>query len=160
MYQIRPIIQDDDPHLARIITDVLISFGAVGDGYACADPEIWEMYATYTRLGYGYWVVSDVFNRAMGGGGFGALDGGEDEICEIQKMYFEPIVRGLGYGRQILEMAVNGARVSGYKYAYLETLPDMHTAQKLYSSLGFKYLDAPMGNTGHHRCPVWMGLKL
>ena len=28
--------------------------------------------------------------------------------------------------------------------------------QKLYKKAGFQYLDAPMGNTGHYSCPVWM----
>jgi putative acetyltransferase len=36
----------------------------------------------------------------------------------------------------------------------------MEAAQKLYNKTGFKYLDGPMGNTGHFSCPVHMILDL
>jgi putative acetyltransferase len=35
-------------------------------------------------------------------------------------------------------------------------MPYMEAAQKLYVKSGFEYLDAPMGDTGHCSCPVWM----
>jgi len=33
---------------------------------------------------------------------------------------------------------------------------NMKSAQKLYLSEGFNYIDKPLGNTGHSSCPVWM----
>ena len=39
---------------------------------------------------------------------------------------------------------------------YIETMPNMISAQKLYLKKGFEYIDKPMGNTGHTACPVWM----
>jgi putative acetyltransferase len=35
-------------------------------------------------------------------------------------------------------------------------MPNMLKAQKLYLKKGFKYLDNPLGNTGHNACPVWL----
>jgi len=32
----------------------------------------------------------------------------------------------------------------------------MKDAQKLYNKVGFKYIDQPMGDTGHYSCTVWM----
>jgi putative acetyltransferase len=32
----------------------------------------------------------------------------------------------------------------------------MLKAQKLYLKKGFKYIDSPLGNTGHNACPVWL----
>ena len=32
--------------------------------------------------------------------------------------------------------------------------------QKLYLNKGFKYINSPLGNTGHNACPVWMLKKL
>jgi putative acetyltransferase len=36
----------------------------------------------------------------------------------------------------------------------------MKNALNLYEKWGFKYLEAPMGNTGHYSCTVWMLKKL
>ena len=44
----------------------------------------------------------------------------------------------------------------GFEKCYLETLPEMLNAQKLYRKVGFVYICEPMGNTGHTTCPVWM----
>jgi putative acetyltransferase len=45
---------------------------------------------------------------------------------------------------------------------YLESFPDMKEAIRLYEQNGFRYLDKPLGNTGHYACNVWMvkNLKL
>jgi len=51
---------------------------------------------------------------------------------------------------------LNEARFFGYEQCYLETMPYMTDAQKLYKKFGFEYIDAPMGCTGHTSCPVWM----
>ncbi|MCB0483639.1 MAG: GNAT family N-acetyltransferase, partial [Flavobacteriales bacterium] len=90
MYRIRSIEPDDNAALATIITEVLASYGAVGDGYACADPEIQDMYGAYSRSGFGYYVLANADNIACGGGGFGALKDAPEGTCEIQKMYFLP----------------------------------------------------------------------
>jgi putative acetyltransferase len=36
----------------------------------------------------------------------------------------------------------------------------MKSAQKLYLSQGFKFIEKPLGNTGHNACPVWMIKKI
>ncbi len=47
-----------------------------------------------------------------------------------------------------------------YKNCYLETMPYMEAAQKLYKKNGFTNLEGPIGNTGHYSCNVWMLKKL
>ncbi len=44
----------------------------------------------------------------------------------------------------------------GFEQCYLETLPYMEGARKLYRKVGFKDLEAPMGDTGHYSCNLWM----
>ena len=46
------------------------------------------------------------------------------------------------------------------KTAYLETLAGMTVARKLYESLGFKQVHAPMGCTGHGGCDTWYAREL
>ena len=71
-------------------------------------------------------------------------------------MYFLPEARGLGLGQQMMTKCLEAAVSFGYKQCYLETLPNMLEAQKLYKKVGFTYIQEPMGCTGHTSCPVWM----
>lgn len=48
------------------------------------------------------------------------------------------------------------AKKFGYDQCYLETMPYMTSARKLYAKNGFKQIDKPMGNTSHYSCDVWM----
>jgi len=48
------------------------------------------------------------------------------------------------------------ARAQGFEQCYIETMPNMLAAQKLYVKKGFKYIDHPLGNTGHCNCPIWL----
>ena len=76
--------------------------------------------------------------------------------CELQKMYFLPEARGKGLGTKMMQVCLNRAREFGYEKVYIETMPYMKAAQKLYQKSGFEYIDAPMGDTGHGACQVWM----
>lgn len=55
-----------------------------------------------------------------------------------------------------MRVCLNRAKEYGYEKVYLETMPYMKAAQKLYMASGFEYIEKPMGNTGHYSCPVWM----
>ena len=46
--------------------------------------------------------------------------------------------------------------MNNFTKCYIETMPNMISAQKLYLKKGFEYIDKPIGNTGHTACPVWM----
>ncbi|NCP51185.1 MAG: GNAT family N-acetyltransferase, partial [Flavobacteriales bacterium] len=48
----------------------------------------------------------------------------------------------------------------GFESCYLETLPYMEDARKLYAKVGFETLNEPMGDTGHYSCNLWMLKKL
>ncbi len=71
-------------------------------------------------------------------------------------MYFLSEARGLGLGTKMMERCLEKAKEFGYEKCYLETMPYMIDAQKLYTRSGFEYLEEPLGNTGHNACPVWM----
>ena len=71
-------------------------------------------------------------------------------------MYFLPETRGLGIGSAMMARCLETAKGFGFEQCYLETMPFMLDAQKLYKKVGFTNIDAPMGSTGHTSCPVWM----
>ena len=79
---------------------------------------------------------------------------------QLRSVYFVVEARGLGLGIQIIEKCLQRAKDFGFESCYLETMPYMEAAQKLYKKVGFEYLCQPLGNTGHTSCPVWMLKKI
>ena len=76
------------------------------------------------------------------------------------KMYLLPEARGIGLGRTIIEKCLQTARDFGFRRIYLESMPELKLALKVYEKFGFKYLCAPMGNSGHFGCDLHMSLDL
>ena len=152
---IRAIQKEDNPKIAAVIRNVFVSDNYPKTGTAFADPQLDSMFETYEKPGAAYFVVEEE-GKIIGGGGISQLDNSAENICELQKMYFLPEARGKGIGQQMIQLCLEKAREFGYEKCYLETLPEMKTAQYLYQKLGFEYLCAPLGDTGHSTCPVWM----
>ena len=152
---IRKIQQKDNAAVAEIIRTVLIEMGAPKVGTTYADPNLDTMFETYQNPNAVYFVVEHE-GKIIGGSGIQQLDNGEETICELQKMYFMPEARGLGVGSKMMELCLQKAKDFGFKKCYLETMPFMIDAQKLYKKSGFYNINGPMGNTGHSYCSVWM----
>jgi len=153
---LRPIVADDNPHIARVIRDVSAEFGLTADkGYTVADPNLDQLYELYRAGHSAYWVVEHQ-GKVMGGGGIAPLACSAPDICELQKMYFLPEIRGLGVARELALLAMAHARQRGFRRCYLETTASLTRAIKLYESLGFVLIDTAMGCTGHGDCEVRM----
>jgi len=159
MLSIHPITPEDNSQIAQVIRTVLIEHNVPKVGTAYADVSLDCMYETYNTPRSHYWVVKDV-TRVLGGAGIASLENGPEEVCELQKMYFLKEIRGVGMGSAMMAACLDFARKQGFRQCYLETMPYMIDAQKLYQKFGFRYLDAPLGCTGHTSCPVWMLLDL
>jgi len=157
MYQIRTIQIQDNPSIAQVIREVSKEFGlAPESGFAVADPILDDLYQVYAQPNAQYWIIEDTNGRIVGGGGLSPLQG-DATVLEIQKMYFLPELRGLGFAKKILEKCFEFAQQQGFQSCYLETTQDLWQAIKLYEKLGFEHLSQPKGNTGHsHVCEVWM----
>ena len=152
---IREIKQEDDHAVAKVIRDVLIEHNVPKVGTAYADPQLDFMFEAYNIPRAVYFVVENN-GKIIGGAGVAKLANQNENICELQKMYFLPEARGLGLGKLMMEKCLASAKEFGYEKCYLETMPYMKDAQRLYLKSGFHYIDSPMGNTGHNACPVWM----
>ena len=157
--RIRLIRPEDNTRLKSLIPEILETFGAVGEGYACADPELNDMYEAYREDRSAYWVI-EWEGEVWGGGGIAPLKNSDPLHCELQKMYFHPDLRGRGLGKKVIDLSLEFARDKGFEFCYLETLPNMQVAQKLYQSFGFKFISERMGGTGHSKCPTFMLLEL
>lgn len=158
-FSIRPIQPGDDAAMAAIIRTVMPEFGAVGSGFAIADPEVDWMSRAYAAPRHAYFVV-ERDGRVVGGGGVAPLAGADTGTCELRKMYFLREARGLGAGAALMARCLAAARDFGFARCYLETLTGMDAAMRLYERSGFRRIDAPLGATGHSGCDVFYLLDL
>ena len=150
---IRPIQEEDNAAVERIIRDCLIEYGGNHEGTAWADPYLGRFSEVYAKDGRAYWVAVDQEGRVVGGVGIGEMDG-EDGVCELQKMYTIPAVRGTGIAARLLAVALDFAWRKKYRQCYLETLDNMYQAQRFYEKHGFVRTDRIFGATGHYACEV------
>ncbi|QMU63874.1 MAG: GNAT family N-acetyltransferase [Flavobacteriaceae bacterium] len=154
-YIIREIKLEDNRQIAAVIRQVLIEMGVPKVGTAYEDTSLDDMFEAYTIDRAAYFVI--VHNDTIiGGCGIAQLDDFGSNTCELQKMYFLPEARGKGLGAKMIAICLTKAKDFGFEQCYLETMPYMKAAQKLYKKNGFAFIDGPMGNTGHYSCNVWM----
>jgi len=154
-FKIREIQSEDNPKIAQAIRDVLIEYGVPKVGTAYADKILDTLFEAYNEENCIYYVIEKE-HKIYGGAGIKKLDNYNGNICELQKMYFLPEARGIGLGSKMMDICLKKAKEFGFEKCYLETLPYMEDARKLYRKVGFKDLDAPMGDTGHYSCNLWM----
>lgn len=153
---IREIQPQDNVALAQAIREVLIEMEVPKVGTAYADKALDMMFETYDSDRSVYFVVENEEGEILGGAGIAQLANYKGNVCELQKMYFTQKARGKGLGAEMINKCLNVARQFGFEKCYLETMPNMKDAQRLYLKTGFEYIDGPLGDTGHCSCPVWM----
>ncbi|RYY95703.1 MAG: GNAT family N-acetyltransferase, partial [Chitinophagaceae bacterium] len=114
-----------------------------------------HLYELFRAPGSAYFVAEQE-GRILGGGGIYPTDGLPDGTCELVKMYLLPEARGTGLGSRLIQASLDFAATAGYTQVYLESMPELRNALSAYARFGFRYLDAPLGNSGHHGCGLWM----
>jgi len=156
---IREIRPQDNAQIEKVIKDCFPEWGIPMVGTAYEDTETSNMYEAYQNEGEVYFVVDDG-NKVLGGAGIKKLNDFEGEVCELQKMYFSPEIRGYGLAKKMIEKCMTAAKNLGYKTCYLESASQLKPAIKLYETSGFEHRDTPLGNTGHYSCGIWMTKEL
>jgi len=156
---IRPIQPTDNPHLALIVRNTLAEFGAANPGTVYFDSTTDTLFELFQAKNAAYF-VAEANGTILGGGGIYPTEGLPENTCELVKMYLLPDARGIGLGRTLIEKCLETAKEKGFQQVYLETLNELHLALKIYARFGFEYLKAPMGNSKHFGCGLWMLKKL
>ncbi|WP_396218116.1 GNAT family N-acetyltransferase [Flavobacterium sp.] len=154
-YIIREIEPKDNLKIATVIRNVFEELDAPKAGTAYADPHLNTLFEVYQAENEIYFIV-EMDGNILGGCGVGNLVEAEFKICELQKMYLAKEARGKGIAKELMQKCLTFAKQAGYDKCYIETLPFMKNAQKLYVKSGFTYIDGPMGATGHNACDVFM----
>ena len=55
-----------------------------------------------------------------------------------------------------MEKCFESAKQYGYRQLYLESLPELEKAVSMYIKAGFRFINHPLGNSGHFGCNIWM----
>ncbi len=155
MISIRPIKRLDNPYLAVIIRQALAEFGANKPGTVYYDSTTDNLFELFDHKKSMYFVAEEKGN-ILGGGGIYPTQGLPTGTCELVKMYLSPEARSKGIGRKIMNQCFAFAKKVGYHQIYLETMPELAQAVCVYKRLGFHQLAAPLGNSGHFDCNIWM----
>ena len=157
-YTVRPIQPCDNAAVEHLIRTCLVEFGGNRAGTAWADPDLGRFSEVYSAEKSRYWVAADAAGQIVAGTGIGPLPGTQ-AVCELQKMYCLPEVRGTGVSHRLMDTALAFAR-RFYDGCYLETLPNMKAAQRFYEKYGFQTVDVLPVPTAHFACDVRYFLPL
>ena len=154
--QIRPIQLEDNPAIAKVIRSTLEEFGANKPGTVYFDSETDHLFELFSQTPGSAYQVALQDGKLIGGAGIFPTPNLPVGTCELVKMYLLAAARGKGVGRILIEKAFQLASNLGYQAIYLETMPELKKAIYIYEKMGFKYLNGPMGNSGHTGCDIWM----
>lgn len=157
-FSIRTIQPADNPFLSKIVKDTLAEFGANHPDTVYYDATTDTLFELFQKERAAYF-VAELNGEIVGGAGIYPTDGLPEGTCELVKMYLLPLARGTGLGRALIEKSLGYAKETGYNQIYLETMPELKQALKVYAKFGFEYLKGPMGNSGHTGCSLWMLLR-
>lgn len=157
---IRPIEPKDNAAIAKIIRTALEEFGANKPGTVYFDASTDDLYSLFKNQAGSFYFVAEEDGSLLGGAGIFPTEGLPSGVCELVKMYLTKAARGKGLGQKMISHVMDWAKENGYQTIYLETMPELSKAVKVYEHFGFQYLDAPMGNSGHCGCDLWMSKSL
>lgn len=157
---IRTIQLSDNQVLAKIIRATLTEFGANHPGTVYYDDTTDALFELFQQPRSVYYVAETEDGQIVGGGGIYPTGGLPEDTCELVKMYLLPESRGKGLGRSIIEKCLETAKDYSFENIYIESMPELKQALKIYERFGFEYLCSPLGNSGHFGCELWMIRKL
>lgn len=153
--EIRNIVSKDNAAMAKIIRNSLEEFNAVKRGTVYFDETTDRLSDVFSADRSAYFVI-DIDGELTGGAGIFPTKGLPADTCELVKMYVAKKFRGNGYGQTLLNKCFAAARQEGFKKMYIESMPELKNALGMYEKNGFRYIEKPMGNSGHTGCELWM----
>jgi putative acetyltransferase len=142
-----------------MIGEILAAYGLALDPES-TDADLEDVESFYGAGGGCFEVLVDSEDRVVGSYGMhvqARSGGGAILTIELRKMYLREELRGLGWGRRMLDRALRFAREVGAERVVLETATRLDAALGLYRAYGF-------AETGESppaaRCDLSLSLEL
>jgi putative acetyltransferase len=152
---IRAIREEDDAAIAAIIRGSLLEFNAARPGTVYFDQTTDQLSLVFTAPGSKYF-IAEYNGEIIGGAGIFPTEALPPGTAELVKLYLMQRARGIGLGKLLMETCEAAATTMGYRQVYLETMPELSIAVPMYEKHGYRRINAPMGNSGHCGCDIWM----
>lgn len=152
---IRPVKKNDEPALAKIIREAFIEHDAPREGTVYSDPTTDHLFELFRKERSILWVAESE-GEVLGCCGVYPTPGLPADCAELVKFYLSAAARGQGVGRELMKKSSQSAQKMGYTSLYIESLPQFSNAINMYVKQGFEQLKAPLGNSGHTGCDIWM----
>jgi putative acetyltransferase len=153
--EIRALERSDNKRFAEVIRSAFEELGAPKVGTVYSDPTTDDLYTLFQHPRSACFVAVEN-GRVIGGCGIYPTEGLPEGCAELVKFYLAADYRGKGIGSKLMKQCTETAFKLGYTQLYLESLPQLATAVSMYERAGFKTLAAPLGNSGHYSCTLWM----
>ena len=131
---LRPATNGDRELVKKLIFDILNEYGLKSDPEK-TDLDISDIELNYTNRNGIFDLLENENSNVIATVGLYNID---KVTCELRKMYMLKSERGKGYGKLLLNHAVQKAKELGYKKIILETASVLKEAIGLYESYGFK----------------------
>lgn len=138
-----------------MIRGVFDELGACTIGTVYEDSTTDHLFELFERKDAVLFVI-EVDREIKGSCGIYPTDGLPSQVAELVKFYISKDLRGKGWGKQLMELCEQTAIKLGYKQLYIESTNDFLDAVRIYEKIGYKWLNGPLGNSGHVGCPIWM----
>lgn len=130
----RSATNEDCENIQKLVFSVLREYGLTPEPDG-TDADISDIETNYINGGGLFEILEDADSNLLGTVGLFPIDA---ETVELRKMYFDVSLRGLGFGKKMLERMIERAREMKFKRIYLETANVLKEAVGLYEKRGFK----------------------
>lgn len=156
---IRKIQSSDNKKLAAIIRAAFIEYGAPQTGTVYSDPTTDDLFALFQQE-KSVLFVAEESGEIVGCCGVYPTKELPKGCAEMVKLYLDKNTRGKGIGKKLMLHCIESAKQLGYQSLYLESMPEFSNAISMYEKVGFTHLSAPLGESGHTSCNIWMYKEL
>ena len=129
--------------MASVVRTNLEKAGLDIPGTAYFDKSLDSLSAYYGQEDRKYFVLLKE-KAVIGGVGFAPFEM-FDNCAEMQKLYLDDSVKGLGLGYKLVEKIEEEIRKAGFRTVYLETHHSLQAAVHLYLKCGYKEIERPDG---------------
>ena len=143
---IREITSADNAAIAAIIRKNLEDAGLAILGTAYFDEALDRCSDIYGKDDARYYVYTKE-GKVVGGIGFARFLSSPD-TAELQKLYLDDSVKGMGLGYKLIEHVEEAMRQAGFSKSYLETHDNLQAAIHIYKKCGYREIERP-AEVGH-----------